>query len=70
MTSKRVFRPELVDCVLEDRCLPVVPKLGVMAMTTGGLVPMIRFPEAMTTLGGSSTPFGPNMAAAARRCGA
>lgn len=63
MRPNRVFRSEPVDWILEDRCLPVIPNLGVIALTTGGFVLMIPFPGAMSSLAGSSTPFGPNIAA-------
>lgn len=57
------FHSEPVDWILEDRCLPVIPNLGVIALTTGGFVLMIPFPGAMSTLAGSSASFGPNLAA-------
>ncbi|MHB1559937.1 MAG: hypothetical protein ACYC61_21005, partial [Isosphaeraceae bacterium] len=57
------FHSEPVDWILEDRCLAVIPNLGVIALTTGGFVLMIPFPGAMTTLAGTSPSFGANVAA-------
>lgn len=62
MRSKWGYHSELVDWILDDRCLPVIPNLGVVVLTTGGFVLMIPFPGAMTTLAGASTPVGPNLA--------
>ncbi len=38
------FRPDLQDCLLEDRLSPVVSNLGVIVLTTGGFYLLIPFP--------------------------
>jgi len=57
MTPRRMFRPDLDDCVLEDRLAPVIANLGVIVLTTGGYMLLIPFPGAYVSpasLGSSS----------------
>ena len=44
MKPLRKFHPDLQDCELEDRLLPVIANLGVIVLTTGGYVLMIPSP--------------------------
>jgi hypothetical protein len=44
MKPLRKFHPDLQDCELEDRLLPVTANLGVIVLTTGGYVLMIPSP--------------------------
>jgi hypothetical protein len=53
---RRMFRPNLDDCGLEDRLAPIVPNLGVIVLTTGGYMLLIPFPGAYGSLGGASGP--------------
>jgi len=38
MKNRWMFRPNLDDCILEDRLPPVVSNLGLVVLTTGGYV--------------------------------
>jgi len=54
-----MFRPDLDDCVLEDRLPPVISNLGVIVLTTGGYMLLIPFPGAYVSpaaLGSGSGP--------------
>ena len=46
MNPRRIFRPDLNDCGLEDRLAPVIANLGVIVLTTGGYMLLIPFPGA------------------------
>ncbi|MGP0064282.1 MAG: hypothetical protein ACLQGP_11865 [Isosphaeraceae bacterium] len=59
MRPRQTFRPDLRDCVLEDRLAPVISNLGVIALTTGGFMLLIPFPGAFVTPSGSAIGPGP-----------
>jgi hypothetical protein len=48
------LKPNLLDCILEERIAPAIANLGIIAQTTSGLVLAIPFPGAanLTQLGG------------------
>ncbi len=46
MKPRRRFRPDLGECVLEDRLPPAISNLGVIVLTTGGYMLLIPFPGA------------------------
>jgi len=54
------FRPDLRDCILEDRCLLATPNLGVILLTTSGFTLIIPFPGANTSAAGSLGSAGPS----------
>jgi hypothetical protein len=49
------LKPNLVECLLEERIAPAIANLGVIAQTTSGLALIIPFPGAisLSMLGGS-----------------
>jgi hypothetical protein len=47
------FHPELQACELEDRLLPVISNVGLIALTTGGYVLLTPSPGALAYPGGS-----------------
>ena len=49
MNTRRMFRPDLDDCVLEDRLAPVIANLGVVVLTTSGYMLLIPFPGSLVT---------------------
>lgn len=51
--SRRAFRPDLDDCLLEDRLTPIVPNLGVIVLTTGGYMLLTPFPGAFVSPSGA-----------------
>jgi hypothetical protein len=46
MKSRRMFRPDLAEGILEDRLPPVISNLGLIALTTNGYILLIPFPGA------------------------
>src|SRR5262249_3010338 len=46
MTSHLIFRPDLNDCVLEERALLAIANLGLIIQTTSGLSLITPFPGA------------------------
>lgn len=36
--SRHVFRPNLDECLLEERITPIVPNLGLIVLTTSGYI--------------------------------
>jgi len=63
MNPRRMFRPDLGDCVLEDRLMPVIANLGVIVLTTGGYVLLIPFPGAFVSPALLASSSGPPSAA-------
>jgi hypothetical protein len=53
MYSPLVFRPDLRQCVLEERLLPAIATFGVVILTTSGLTLLTPFPGANTSAAGS-----------------
>ena len=46
MNSRLMFRPDLTDCILEDRALLAIANLGIVIQTTSGLALITPFPGA------------------------
>jgi len=63
MNPRRMFRPDLDNCVLEDRSTPVIADLGVIVLTTGGYMLLIPFPGAYVSSAALATSSGPPAAA-------
>jgi hypothetical protein len=53
MNRRLTFRPDLADCVLEDRVVAAIPNLGVIVLTTSGFVLLTPFPGANSSGSGS-----------------
>ena len=53
MNPLRKFHLDLQACELEDRLLPVITNVGVIVLTSGGYLLMIRHPAAVANPGGS-----------------
>ncbi len=53
MNPLRKLHLDLQACELEDRLLPVIANLGVVVLTSGGYLLMIRHPTAVAAPGGS-----------------
>lgn len=53
MYSPLIFRPDLRECVLEERLLPAIANFGVIILTTSGLTLITPFPGANTSAAGS-----------------
>jgi hypothetical protein len=53
MTSHLMFRPNLNDCILEDRALMANSNLGIIVLTTSGLSLVTPFPGASSSASGS-----------------
>ncbi len=59
MNPRRIFRPDLNDCGLEDRLAPVIANLGVIVLTTGGYMLLIPFPGAYVSPASPGSSSGP-----------
>src|SRR5262245_28606975 len=53
MNSHLMFRPDLTECVLEDRSLLATPNLGIIILTSSGYALVTPFPGANSSAGGS-----------------
>jgi hypothetical protein len=53
MNSHLMFRPDLNDCILEDRALMANSNLGIIILTTSGLSLVTPFPGASSSAAGS-----------------
>jgi len=53
MKRQWALRPNLVDCILEQRIAPAILNLPVIALTTSGLVLVTPFPGASNSAAGS-----------------
>jgi len=54
------FRPDLNDCILEDRSLLATPNLGIIILTQSGFALITPFPGANTSAAGSLGSSGPS----------
>jgi hypothetical protein len=70
MNQRWMFRPDLIDCMLEDRCLLAIANLGTIVPTTSGLVLLTPFPGASSSAAGSLGSSGPSGGTAASVSGA
>ncbi len=70
MNERLVFRPDLVECMLEERCLLAIANLGTVVPTTSGLVLLTPFPGASSSGAGSLGSSGPSGGSAASVSGA
>jgi hypothetical protein len=53
MNNSLNFRPNLVDCILEERVAPAIANLAIVILTTNGLVLIEAFPGANSSGAGS-----------------
>ncbi len=53
MNSHLKLRPDLRDCVLEERTLPAITNFGTVILTTSGLILITPFPGANNSASGS-----------------
>jgi hypothetical protein len=60
MNSRLMFRPDLAECVLEDRALLATPNLGIIILTSSGYALVTPFPGANSSAGGSLGSNGPS----------
>jgi len=60
MNNRLAFRPNLVDCILEERVAPAIANLGLIILTTSGFSLIIPFPGANTSAAGSLGSSGPS----------
>jgi hypothetical protein len=60
MNSRLRLRPDLNECLLEDRVLPAIANFGTVILTTSGLILIIPFPGANTSGAGSLGSSGPS----------
>src|SRR5580658_11201395 len=49
MNPRWMFRPNLLDCILEERIAPAIANFGVIILTTTGYSLLIPFPGANST---------------------
>ncbi len=70
MNQRLTFRPDLDECVLEERCLLAIANLGTIVPTTSGLVLLTPFPGANSSGAGSLGSSGPSSGAAGGVSGA
>jgi hypothetical protein len=49
MINRLVFRPNLVDCILEERIAPAIANLASIILTTGGFTLIESFPGTSTS---------------------
>ena len=64
LNSRLVFRPDLNECILEDRTLPATPNLGIFIFTQSGFASITPFPGANTSAAGSLGSSGPSSGSA------
>jgi hypothetical protein len=53
MTKRWELKPNLLDCILEERIAPAIANLGVIALTTSGYSLVTPFPGASNSAAGS-----------------
>jgi hypothetical protein len=53
MNSRLILRPDLNDCILEERALPAIANLGIILLTTSGFSLVTPFPGASNSASGS-----------------
>lgn len=64
MYSPLIFRPDLRECVLEERVLPALTTFGIFIWTTSGLSLITPFPGANSSAAGSLGSSGPSSGSA------
>jgi hypothetical protein len=64
MNSPLMFRPDLMNCILEDRVLLAIQNLALIIQTTSGLSMIIPFPGANASGAGATGPSSSSAAAA------
>jgi hypothetical protein len=65
MNKRLMFRPDLNNCILEERALLAIANLGIIVMTTSGLALITPFPGASSSASGSLGSSGPSSGSAA-----
>jgi hypothetical protein len=60
MNNRLAFRPNLVDCILEERISPAIANIGIFVLTTSGFSLIIPFPGANVSAAGSLGSSGPS----------
>ena len=65
MNDRLAFRPDLMNCVLEERALLAIANLGIIVLTTSGLSLVTPFPGASSSTSGSLGSSGPSSGSAA-----
>jgi hypothetical protein len=65
MNNRLIFRPDLRNCILEERALLAIPNLGIIVVTTSGLALVTPFPGASSSTSGSLGSSGPSSGSAA-----
>jgi hypothetical protein len=65
MNSRLAFRPNLIDCILEERVSPAIANIGIFVLTTSGFALVIPFPGANVSAAGSLGSSGPSGGSAA-----
>jgi hypothetical protein len=65
MHSGWAFRPNLLDCILEERVSPAIANFGLIVLTTSGLSMVTPFPGASNSASGSLGSSGPSSGSAA-----
>src|SRR4051812_2115961 len=63
MKRRWELKPNLMDCILEDRISPAITNFGVIVLTTNGLSLVTPFPGAANSASGSSGSGGSGTAA-------
>ena len=53
MNSRLILRPDLNDCILEERALPAISNFGIILLTTSGFSLVTPFPGASNSASGS-----------------
>ena len=53
MNNRLMFRPDLNECILEDRPLMAISNFGIILLTTSGLTLVTPFPGASSSAAGS-----------------
>jgi hypothetical protein len=64
MSNRLVFRPNLTECILEERVAPAIANLGLIILTTSGYALIIPFPGANSSGAGSLGSSGPSSGSA------
>ncbi len=65
MNNRLMFRPDLTNCILEERALLAIANLGLIVITTSGLALITPFPGASSSASGSLGSSGPSSGSAA-----
>jgi hypothetical protein len=54
MNNRLMFRPDLMECILEERISPAIANLGIIVLTTNGYTLLTPFPGASSSGAASS----------------